>query len=401
MPTDSLISADNENLQTDEAESASDPHKQLQQFCHDEDEPITIAHAMTAEEDNRMQSKPLNSTEPAADGKNPAVEESRDNAESTLATVQDEREQGDKISEQPQENRAIGTERQEKSPVETPTGSDGMDHGGHAEGGRLKHIVEAALLAAGKPLSIDRLLTLFLDDEQPDRKTIRTALETLQQEYSGRGIEVREVSTGWRIQVRKEHAPWVSRLWEEKPGRYSRALLETLSLIAYRQPITRGEIEDVRGVAVSTNIIKTLLEREWVRVVGHRDVPGRPALYATTREFLDYFGLKSLDELPTLAEIRELEELNPSLNLPEPEINPSEETQQEHSQETQQEHSQETQQEHSQETQQEHEEDMLDAVDVDAAFSVETATEAENQDDQDVGTGGDESFDEQQDKRLH
>jgi segregation and condensation protein B len=185
----------------------------------------------------------------------------------------------------------------------------------------------------------------------------------------------------------------VSRLWEEKPGRYSRALLETLSLIAYRQPITRGEIEDVRGVAVSTNIIKTLLEREWVRVVGHRDVPGRPALYATTREFLDYFGLKSLDELPTLAEIRELEELNPSLNLPEPEINPSEETQQEHSQETQQ--------EHSQETQQEHEEDMLDAVDVDAAFSLETATEAENQDDQDVGTGGDESFDEQQDKRLH
>ncbi|MDX1345975.1 MAG: SMC-Scp complex subunit ScpB [Sedimenticolaceae bacterium] len=188
-----------------------------------------------------------------------------------------------------------------------------------ARGDNVKHIVEAALLASGKPLSIDRLLTLFLDDEQPDRKIIRDVLEDLQQEYEGRGIEVREVSTGWRIQVRKEYAPWVSRLWEEKPGRYSRALLETLSLIAYRQPITRGEIEDVRGVAVSTNIVKTLLERDWVRVVGHRDVPGRPSLYATTREFLDYFGLKSLDELPTLAEIKELDDLNPSLDLPEPE----------------------------------------------------------------------------------
>jgi segregation and condensation protein B len=127
-----------------------------------------------------------------------------------------------------------------------------------------------------------------------------------------------EVASGWRIQVRKECAPWVSRLWEEKPGRYSRALMETLALIAYRQPITRGEIEEIRGVSVSTNIIRTLLEREWVRVVGHRDVPGKPALYGTTREFLDYFGLRSLDDLPTLAELRDMDELDPELALPEP-----------------------------------------------------------------------------------
>ena len=141
----------------------------------------------------------------------------------------------------------------------------------------------------------------------------------LRQRYRERGIEVVEVSTGWRIQVRKDYSPWISRLWDEKPARYSRALLETLSLIAYRQPVTRGEIEDVRGVAVSTNIIKTLMEREWIRVVGKRDVPGRPSLYATTREFLDYFGLKGLDELPALAEIREFDVINPELDLPEPE----------------------------------------------------------------------------------
>jgi len=179
--------------------------------------------------------------------------------------------------------------------------------------GTLKHIVEAALLAAGRPLSVDALLTLFLDDEQPDRADVKQALADLAEEYDGRGIEVREVSSGWRIQVRSQYAPWVSRLWEEKPPRYSRALMETLALIAYRQPITRGEIEEIRGVAVSTNIVKTLLEREWVRVVGHRDVPGKPALYATTKAFLDYFGLTGLDDLPTLAEIRDLDSLNQEL----------------------------------------------------------------------------------------
>jgi len=179
----------------------------------------------------------------------------------------------------------------------------------------LKNIVEAALLAAGRPLSLDAMLSLFLDEEQPDRAVLKEALDALVADYAERGIEIREVGTGWRIQVRARYSPWVSRLWEEKPPRYSRALMETLALIAYRQPITRGEIEEIRGVTVSTNIVKTLLEREWVRVVGHRDVPGKPSLYATTRAFLDYFGLKSLDELPTLAEIKDLESLNAELQF--------------------------------------------------------------------------------------
>jgi len=180
---------------------------------------------------------------------------------------------------------------------------------------KLKNIIEAALLAAGGPLSLDMMLTLFLDDEQPEKKELREVLDQLKQDYEGRGIEVVEVGSGWRIQVVEEVSMWVSRLWTERAPRYSRALMETLALIAYRQPITRGDIEDIRGVSVSTNIIKTLLEREWVRVVGTRDVPGKPSLYGTTREFLDYFNLKTLDELPPLAEIRDLDEINRSLDL--------------------------------------------------------------------------------------
>ncbi|WP_414718603.1 SMC-Scp complex subunit ScpB [Thiocapsa sp.] len=168
----------------------------------------------------------------------------------------------------------------------------------------LKQIVEAALVAAGGPLTLDQLLALFLDDERPSRAELLAVIAALQEDYADRGLEIVEVAGGWRTQVRASIAPWVARLWDERPPRYSRALLETLSLIAYRQPITRGEIEDIRGVAVSTQIVKTLTEREWIRVVGHRDVPGRPALFATTRKFLDYFGLRSLNELPTLAEIR-------------------------------------------------------------------------------------------------
>jgi len=171
------------------------------------------------------------------------------------------------------------------------------------------------LLAAGGPLSLDMMLTLFLDEEQPEKKELREVLDQLKQDYEGRGIEVVEVGSGWRIQVVEEVSLWVSRLWTERAPRYSRALMETLALIAYRQPITRGDIEDIRGVSVSTNIIKTLLEREWVRVVGTRDVPGKPSLYGTTREFLDYFNLKTLDELPPLAEIRDLDEINRSLDL--------------------------------------------------------------------------------------
>lgn len=186
----------------------------------------------------------------------------------------------------------------------------------------LKSILEAALLAAGRPLDLDAFAGIFEEGEAPDQGALREALEVLQRDYEGRGIELREVASGWRVQVRAVYAPWVSRLWEEKPGRYSRALMETLAIVAYRQPITRGEIEDIRGVAVSTHIVKTLLEREWVRVVGQRDVPGRPSLYATTRQFLDYFGLKGLDDLPTLAELRDFESLDGELNLPSPEGEP-------------------------------------------------------------------------------
>jgi len=180
---------------------------------------------------------------------------------------------------------------------------------------KLKQIIEAALMASGEVLSTESLQLLFDDYEKPKSPAIKQALESLMDDFSDRGIELVEVASGYRLQVRKEVAPWVTRLWDEKPQRYSRALLETMSLIAYRQPITRGDIEDVRGVAVSSQIIRTLLDREWVRVVGHRDVPGRPAMYATTKEFLDYFSLKSLDELPSLDEIREMDDANQNLDL--------------------------------------------------------------------------------------
>jgi len=180
---------------------------------------------------------------------------------------------------------------------------------------RLSHIIEAALLAYGQPLSIDKLLSLFTEEEQVSRQDVREALQSLQQSCEGRGVELVEVGSGFRYQARKEHAAWVSRLWEEKPPRYSRALLETLVLVAYRQPITRAEIEDIRGVSVSTHIMKTLQDRDWVRVVGHKDVPGKPALYATTKAFLDYFSLKSLDELPSLMEIRDLDKIGAEVDL--------------------------------------------------------------------------------------
>jgi segregation and condensation protein B len=179
----------------------------------------------------------------------------------------------------------------------------------------LKMVIEAILLAAGRPLTLDQLLAMFEEQEKPERQQVREAVTALQVDYAGRGIDLVEVGSGYRIQVRASMQPWVSRLWEEKPTRYSRALLETLALIAYRQPITRGEIEDVRGVSVSSNIIKTLQEREWIHVVGHREVPGRPAMYGTTRHFLDYFNLKTLDELPSLAELRDLNEIGRELDL--------------------------------------------------------------------------------------
>ena len=179
----------------------------------------------------------------------------------------------------------------------------------------VRNVIEAALLAAGTPLPVAELTRLFEDSARPSAQQVRAALAALAAEYAGRGIELKETASGYRIQVRRELAGEISRLWPERAARYSRALLETLALIAYRQPITRAEIEAVRGVAVNPNIIRTVIERNWVRVVGHRDVPGHPELLATTREFLDYFGLKSLDELPPLAELKALGEFNLQLGL--------------------------------------------------------------------------------------
>lgn len=181
----------------------------------------------------------------------------------------------------------------------------------------VRNVVEAALLAAGKPLQPADLVELFDEGSRPATAEVRGALEHLAAEYEGRGIELKETAAGFRIQVRRELANEISRLWPERPPRYSRALLETLALIAYRQPITRAEIEAVRGVAVNPNIVKTMIERNWVRVVGHRDVPGRPELLGTTRDFLDYFGLRTLDELPPLSELKALDDIKLQFDLPE------------------------------------------------------------------------------------
>lgn len=190
----------------------------------------------------------------------------------------------------------------------------------------VRNVIEAALLAAGRPLAADELVALFDERDGSSADEVRTAIASLQVDYQTRGIELVEVASGYRIQIRSAVAQPVSRLWQERPTKYSRALLETLALVAYRQPITRGEIEQIRGVAVNPNIVKTLLERGWIRVIGHRDVPGRPELLGTTREFLDYFGLQKLDDLPTLAQLKELEDLRVQLSLPgaEPVIEPAE-----------------------------------------------------------------------------
>ncbi len=180
----------------------------------------------------------------------------------------------------------------------------------------LKHIIEATLLAAGRPVTSQQLLDLFDERERPTPEVLQAALALLAADYENRGIELAEVASGWRIQVRPRSMDVVSRLWQERPSRYSRALLETLALIAYRQPITRSEIEEIRGVAISSTIMRTMQERNWIRVVGHREVPGRPELLGTTREFLDYFGLKSLDQLPTLADLRDVENIGVQLELP-------------------------------------------------------------------------------------
>lgn len=171
---------------------------------------------------------------------------------------------------------------------------------------KIKMIIEGILLAAGKPVSLDEMIGVFSEEERPDKAELRQVLDAIREDCNDRGFELREVASGFRFQVKQEISEWIARLWEEKPPRYSRALLETLALIAYRQPITRGDIEEIRGVAVSSSIIRTLMDREWVRIVGHKDVPGRPALFATTRQFLDYFNMRSIQELPPLSEVREM-----------------------------------------------------------------------------------------------
>jgi segregation and condensation protein B len=186
------------------------------------------------------------------------------------------------------------------------------------ENEKLKPILEALLSATDIPLAINFMFDLFTGDiDQPSKDDIRQAIYELGEKYEGSGLELKQVASGFRFQIRADYETWVARLWDHKPPRYSRALLETLSLIAYRQPITRGGIEDIRGVSVSTNIIKTLQEREWIKPLGHKDVPGKPTLYGTTKEFLDYFNLKSLNELPTLSEIKDLDQYHPELALAE------------------------------------------------------------------------------------
>jgi segregation and condensation protein B len=225
------------------------------------------------------------------------------------------------------ENTPMNETSPERDPVDAPAPADDAvatsgeasdmdvdrEHSAAMDIDLIKRIVEAALLAAHQPMGIKQLGELFPDGEAPSNTILQQAVESLTHDCEGRGVELVEVASGFRYQVRRDVYPWVSRLWTERQTRYGRAVLETLALIAYRQPITRGEIEGIRGVAVSTNIIRTLEERDWIRTVGHRDVPGKPALLGTTRGFLDYFGLRSLDQLPPLAELRDIPELEPEL----------------------------------------------------------------------------------------
>jgi segregation and condensation protein B len=182
-----------------------------------------------------------------------------------------------------------------------------------SDSNNLKNILEAVLFASDEALTIDNILNFFTDSEKPERKLIQNTLQELADDYHNNAIELKETARGFSFKVKDEFSPWVSKLWAESPPKYSRALLETLAIIAYRQPITRGEIEEIRGVSVSSHMIKTLLDREWIKVLGHKEVPGRPGLYGTTRDFLDYFGLKNLEELPPVTEIKDLEEIGENL----------------------------------------------------------------------------------------
>jgi segregation and condensation protein B len=234
-----------------------------------------------------------------------------DNSESETESAIDDEDPALDVDPAVHDEVALGEQEPDEQPEEKEKGDP---YGGH-EHEALKRILEAALFASGTTLSVNHLRDIFEKHERPHGRLVKQLMAELIASYENRGVHLVEVASGYRFQTESETAQWISRLWDEKPQRYSRALMETIALVAYRQPITRGEIEDVRGVAVSSNIIRTLLEREWVRVVGHRDVPGRPAMYATTRQFLDYFGLNSLDQMPSLSEIRDMDELNPQMSL--------------------------------------------------------------------------------------
>jgi segregation and condensation protein B len=197
----------------------------------------------------------------------------------------------------------------------------------HQDRSELRNIIEAAIMISDEPLTIDRMLTMFPDDAQPDRDVIRGVISEIEEAFMGRGLELRKIGKGYRLQTREDYSPWLSRLRASRPQRYSRALLETLAIIAYRQPVTRGEIEDVRGVAVSTEIMRTLLDRDWIRQLGVRDVPGKPGLFGTTRGFLEYFNLQSLSNLPPLSDIRDMDTIAAELNLSLPLDQPADEEQ--------------------------------------------------------------------------
>lgn len=218
----------------------------------------------------------------------------------------------------PAESSAAGEPTASAVPGDTPTTHvlSAVLEQDEAVNQELKCLIEATLLAAGRPVTTQQLLELFEERDRPSEEQLLGALAALGQDYATRGIELMQVASGWRIQVRARYVESVSRLWSERPSKYSRALLETLALVAYRQPITRSEIEEIRGVSISSTIMRTLQERNWIRVVGHREVPGRPELLGTTREFLDYFNLRSLDQLPTLAELKDLESIGVQLELP-------------------------------------------------------------------------------------
>ena len=250
------------------------------------------------------------------DNNNSDAEPNADDLEAAAETHVEAEVQEPSASEEPSADVPVD---QDDESVEAQDDDDAPSEPVHIP--NLSQIIEGAVLAADKPLSIDHIMQLFPDGE-PSRAQVREAIAEIQVHCEGRGYQLKEVASGYRFQVRAEYGDWIGRLWEERAPRYTRALLETLALIAYKQPITRGDIEDIRGVAVSTNIIRTLLEREWVRIVGHRDVPGRPSIYATTKTFLDYFELNSLDELPTLSDIKDLDKLNEELDLDQALIEP-------------------------------------------------------------------------------